>query len=184
MIVGGPGSGKSYLSRRLAEISGLPVYHMDHIHWLPGWVERDPREKDLLARGIHAREQWIFEGGHSRTYDHRAAHADLLIWLDLPVGLRLRRVLWRSLRHHGRTRPDLPEGCPENFGRQTIDFLRFIWRTRETSRLRITRVVEARDPRLRVAHLQSAEAVSAFLKHCRPVTPAPGLSLPDRTPGL
>ncbi|MDP5308298.1 AAA family ATPase [Paracoccus spongiarum] len=175
MVVGGPGSGKSWLAGRLAAISGLPVYHMDQIHWQPGWVEREPLEKDLLTRMIHARPEWIFEGGHSRTYRDRANRADLLVWLDLPAGLRLRRILWRTLRHHGRSRPDLPEGCPEVLGRQTVDFLRFVWRTRETSRQAVRRIVDAPPPHLHLVHLRSPAEINHFLGGCRPWQGGTGL---------
>ncbi len=47
MIVGGPGSGKSTLARRLGANTGLPVFHMDHTHWQPGWIERE--DSFLLA---------------------------------------------------------------------------------------------------------------------------------------
>lgn len=181
MIVGGPGSGKSHLSRRLGEISGLPVYHIDQIHWLPGWVARDPLEKDLLTRDIHAREHWIFEGGHSRTYAERAARADLIIWLDLPAPLRLRRVLWRSVRFRGRTRPDLPAGCPETLGRHTLGFLRFIWRTRETGRLAVLRLAggdaQTGAQTGALLRLTSPSEVADFLARCGPASPAPGLVL-------
>ena len=42
MVIGAPGSGKSTLARALGERTGLPVFHMDHIHHLPGWAERPP----------------------------------------------------------------------------------------------------------------------------------------------
>lgn len=177
MIVGGPGSGKSWMSRRLAAVSGLPVWHMDHIHWLPGWVERDRLEKDMLTREVHARDSWIFEGGHSRTYRERAARAQLLVWLDLPVGLRIRRVLWRAILHHGKVRPDMAAGCPEAFGRQTVDFLRFIWRTRETGRQAVQRVLDAAPAHLQVAHLRGAAELRGFLSTARPAMPGPGLIL-------
>jgi len=40
MIVGGPGSDKSTLAVMMGAITTLPVYHMDHIHWKPHWIER------------------------------------------------------------------------------------------------------------------------------------------------
>ncbi|MCF3974098.1 AAA family ATPase [Paracoccus sp. EGI L200073] len=178
MIVGGPGAGKSWIARRLGRISGLPVFHMDHIHWLPGWTPRDPLEKDMLTKDIHARDQWIFEGGHSRTYQARAARAEMLVWLDLPVGLRVRRVLWRSLRFHGRTRPDLPAGCPEILGRQTLNFLRFVWRTAETGRQAVRRVTDAPPAHLRVVHLQGAAEIRDFVQGCRPAGQGAGLIPP------
>ena len=39
-ILGTSGSGKSTLAKRLGERYGLPVLHMDTVHFLPGWVER------------------------------------------------------------------------------------------------------------------------------------------------
>lgn len=177
MIVGGPGSGKSWMSRRLGAVSGLPVWHMDHIHWLPGWVERDRLEKDMLTREVHARDAWIFEGGHSRTYRERAARAQLLVWLDLPVGLRIRRVLWRAILHHGKVRPDMAAGCPEAFGRQTVDFLHYIWRTRETGRQAVLRVLDAAPAHLQVVHLRGAAELRGFLATTRPAMPGPGLIL-------
>lgn len=164
MILGGPGSGKSTLARILGQRTGLPVHHMDHIHWQSGWMEREQAEKTRLCEEIHARDRWIFEGGHSRTYPGRVARADLLIWLDLPVGLRFRRVIWRSLRWWGRTRPDLPEGCVERFGPETLPFWRYIWRTRRSARRPVLAILAAPPAHLRIVHLRSPKEVRAWLE--------------------
>ena len=119
MIVGGPGSGKSTLATELGEITGLPVFHMDHIHWQPGWVMRDLDERIRLAGEIHLQDRWIQEGGLSRTYAERCARADTVIWLDLPLRVRLSRIVKRRVQYAGQTRPDLPENCPE------LTFIRF-----------------------------------------------------------
>ena len=113
MVIGGPGSGKSTLARNLGQVTGLPVHHMDRIHWMPGWVERTKADKVPLARAIEAQEAWIFEGGLSATFAERAARADRIIWLDLPSPVRLWRVIKRIAGGYGRTRPDLPADCPE-----------------------------------------------------------------------
>ncbi len=163
MIVGGPGSGKSTLARALGAMTGLPVFHMDHIHWQSGWVERPKDEKDRLTEAVHALDRWIFEGGHSRTYPGRIARADTLIWLDMPVTLRFRRVLWRSLRWRGQTRPDLPDGCIERFGPETLEFWRFIWRTRTSARQRILTITQDPPAHLTIIHLRRPAEVGAFL---------------------
>ncbi len=160
MIVGQPGAGKSTLARAMGAATGLPVVHIDRIHWLPGWVERPRDDKTRLCQEVEASEAWIFEGGHSATWDSRVARADLLVWLDRPVGLRLWRVLRRTLLQLGRTRPDLPEGCPERLG-NLPEFLRFIWRTRRTARERMERLaVVAPCP---VVRLRSDREVARFL---------------------
>ncbi|MEM7318225.1 MAG: AAA family ATPase [Pseudomonadota bacterium] len=163
MIVGGPGSGKSTLARQLGARTGLPVFHMDHIHWMAGWTERPKPEKIALAREVEARPAWIFEGGLSATYDTRAARADTLIWLDLPVGLRMWRVTKRLAAHWGQQRPDMAKGCRETLHRGTPEFYHFIWRTRRTSRQRIKRLIMESRHELTVVHLRHRREVADFL---------------------
>ena len=160
MIVGQPGSGKSTLARALGARTGLPVVHIDRIHWRSGWIERSQEEKSRLCREVEARDDWVVEGGHSATWDTRVARADLLVWLDRPVGLRLWRVLRRSLTDLGRTRPDLPEGCPEQI-RNLPRFLTFIWRTRRTAHNRLAQLAaQAPCP---VVRLRTNREVAGFL---------------------
>lgn len=166
MIVGGPGSGKSTLARRLGDLTGLPVFHMDKIHWCAGWVERTREEKGRMTHEVHIRDRWIFEGGHSSTYPERVARADTFVWLDVPVGLRLFRVLKRSVLFYGKTRPDLADGCPERFDLQTIEFVRFIWRTRHSARARLLAIYQNPPPHLRVFRLRTKVEFDAFLQTC------------------
>ena len=112
MIIGQPGAGKSTLARALAAKTGLRVIHIDHIHWQAGWVERSAAEKTRLCVEAAAGEGWIFEGGHSATWEGRLARADTLIWIDAPSALRIWRVIRRTVFGHGGTRPDLPVGIP------------------------------------------------------------------------
>lgn len=161
MICGGPGSGKSTLARIIGQRTGLPVQHMDHIHWKSGWVARPQSEKIPMALAVIATDAWVFEGGHSTTYPERAARADTLIWLDLPFHLRLWRVFRRTWRYRGQTRPDLPDGCPEGFYWHTLEFWYWIWTTRHTSRVKVLALRDT--PDLAFHHLTSPAQVEAFL---------------------
>lgn len=169
MIIGGPGSGKSTLARRLGAITGLPVFHMDLIHWRPGWEERPRAEKDRMTREVHRRDAWIFEGGHSRTYPERIARADTCIWLDLPIALRCARVVKRWWHYRGESRPDLPKDCPE---RLDPEFFRYILSSRARVRARNV-AIEAAAPHLAFYHLRSPAAVRRFLAGLAP-PPSPG----------
>lgn len=160
MIVGQPGSGKSWLALQIGRRLGLPVYHMDHIHWQAGWVERDGAEKLRLCAQVEALDHWVFEGNFTATAPNRTARADLVIWLDLPVGLRLWRVTWRLITGFGRRRPDMAQGCPERLGRETVSFYRYICATRTTGRARIAGVL-AGVPQ--VARLRNPAQVTRFL---------------------
>ena len=105
----------------------------------------------------------FFEGGHSRTYDDRVARADTFIWLDFPLALRMWRVLHRSFKYHGQSRPDLPENCPEQFNAETLRFLAFIWRTRKSSREKLAAIAGNPPPHLTVYCLHTIQDVNVFL---------------------
>ena len=162
MITGGPGSGKSTLAQIMGERTGLPVYHMDHIHWTPGWVERAKEDKTPLALDIIAKDQWIFEGGNSATYSDRTARADTFIWLDLPVALRFKRVVWRTIRDSGKVRSDMAPDCPEGFHSETLPFWLWIWRTRHTARAKLA-AIAATPGHMTVHHLQNRSQVRQFI---------------------
>ncbi|TYC66057.1 DNA topology modulation protein FlaR [Stappia sp. BW2] len=167
MIVGGPGSGKSTLAVALGQKTGLPVYHMDKIHYRSGWNERTRPEKDRMTHEVHLKEAWIFEGGHSSTYAERVERADTFIWLDFPVSRRIFRVLKRSVQYHGQSRPDLAEGCPEQFNWQTVEFLRFIWRTRHSARAKLERIYREPPHHLTVYRLRTLAEINDFLAGCQ-----------------
>ncbi|MDA7423430.1 P-loop NTPase family protein [Thalassococcus lentus] len=159
MILGQPGSGKSTLAVWLGQLTGLPVVHIDRIHHMPGWVERPKPEKIVLAMAEQAKDRWIMEGGLSATYPNRMDRADTIIWLDLPLGLRVRRVVWRTLRFYGTTRPDMQDDCPEGFH---WDFFKWIWDTRRTGRQGPARVLASAGPEKALFHLKSPKDVRNF----------------------
>lgn len=160
MIIGQPGAGKSTLARLLGERTGLPVIHIDKIHWKPGWIERDAKRKRDLCREVHKQAEWIFEGGHSITWEERRERCDTLIWLDLPLWLRAWRVVARTLRNYGHSRPDLPENCPEQF---RLEFYVWIWRTRKTARAKMGTLFETTTPPKVRIKLRNQREVAAFL---------------------
>ncbi|MCT4608239.1 MAG: AAA family ATPase [Pelagimonas sp.] len=161
MIVGQPGGGKSWLARQMGARTGLPVYHMDQIHWMSGWVERPFEDKLRMATEVENSDRWIFEGGYAVTQAHRLSRADTLVVLDIPFALRVWRVFWRTLRDYGRTRPDLPEGCPENFA---LEFWQYIWKTRRTVRQRNLSLLDQAGPETTCHVLRSRQDVADFLK--------------------
>ena len=161
MIVGQPGSGKSTLARAMGDATGLPVYHMDMIHWKPGWEERPLAEKIPMAHAIEAKSNWIFEGGLSSTYQNRLSRADTLIVLDLPLLLRAWRVFWRTLPQHGQSRPDLPANCPERFDRE---FWSYIWRTRKSGRARVLEFMAQAGPGTEIHRLRAPSQAREYLQ--------------------
>ncbi|MEM6276790.1 MAG: AAA family ATPase [Pseudomonadota bacterium] len=159
MVIGQPGSGKSTLARKLAAATGLPVVHLDRIHWKPGWVERPLHEKIPMIRAEEEKGKWIIEGGLSATWDTRLERSDMLIWIDVGLTRRLWRVLRRSWVYRGQSRPDLTEGCPEQFSLETVEFVWFILRTWRPGRRRMARVFAAYNkPKIMLRSIPETEA--------------------------
>ncbi len=126
MVIGGPGSGKSTLARRIGHRLDLPVYHLDQLTFESGWVERPHDVRDRELANIVAGAHWVIDGNYARTWHMRLQRADVVVWIDIPLWTRVWRVLRRSWQFRGQTRPDLPAGCPEVFGWQTVEFLHYI----------------------------------------------------------
>lgn len=162
MIVGQPGSGKSTLAAALGERTGLPVIHIDTIHWQPGWLERSKVEKTRLCREVEQSDRWIFEGGHSATWKTRLARSDVLIWIDRPVSIRIWRVVRRAVVGLGRTRPDMAEGCPERLS-SLPEFVRYIWATRKSGAEKIAQLATKAPANCQVVQLRSNRDVAVFL---------------------
>lgn len=160
MIIGQPGSGKSTLAHMLGQKTGLPVVHVDKIHWMSGWEERPKDQKIALALAEQNKPEWIFEGGLGATKEHRLSRCDTLINLDFPLWFRSWRVAKRTIRYYGQSRPDLPDGCPEQF---SGEFWKWIWDTSRKNRLANLRWMALAGPDVAVHHLRSTSQVRTFL---------------------
>ena len=84
-ILGNGGSGKTWLSQRLAERHGIPAIHLDDLHWLPNFAGERPRgERDHLVSEAASNESWVMEGIYGSILRQVFDRVTTLIWLDLP----------------------------------------------------------------------------------------------------
>ena len=125
MVVGCGGSGKSTLTKELGKVLDIPIYHLDYYYWLPGWVPTPKQEWDEFVIELAAKPAWIIDGNFNRTMNLRLDKADTVIFLDYSRWSCLYGVIKRRLLYHGKTRPDLNEGCPEKLDWQ---FIRWVWK--------------------------------------------------------
>ena len=61
-VIGNACSGKTTLSRKLAERYELPLTHVDSIQFLPGLKLRNPDETRKTLQEISERDMWIIDG--------------------------------------------------------------------------------------------------------------------------
>lgn len=100
-IIGGPGTGKSWLARRLAERYGAPHIDLDDLFWEneAGYgVKRPAPERDRLLQQALGREQWITEGVYYAWVSPCFAQADAVYVLDRPLWLCRLRMVRRFVR--------------------------------------------------------------------------------------
>ncbi|MFM5923081.1 MAG: topology modulation protein [Novosphingobium sp.] len=138
LVIGSPGAGKSTLSHKLAQRTGLPLHHLDRMYWLPGWIERDRDEGKAELDGVLAGDRWIIDGNYGSTLARRLTRADTVVWLDYSTALCLSRSLRRWWLYRGKARPDMTEGCPERLDAEFLLYIarfRRAWRGRNASAL-------------------------------------------------
>jgi adenylate kinase family enzyme len=121
-ITGNAGSGKTTLAHTLGAITGLEVHGLDAVVWQPGWKKTSLERRRELERELIAPETWIIEGVSRIVRDA----ADTVIFLDVSPWRATWRCAKRNLPYLFRSRPGLPEGCPEI--KIIWPLLRIIWK--------------------------------------------------------
>lgn len=123
IIVGNSGSGKSFLSKELSTITGLPLIHLDVEYWRPNW-EKTPKEEWVKKQtDLISKEKWIIDGNYNGTIELRYKVADLIIFLDINRFI----CLISALKRHGTKRTDLPQYLEEKLDFEFIQFCKWIW---------------------------------------------------------
>lgn len=159
VVVGSGGSGKSTFSKELGSITGLPVIHLDREYWRPGWEETPREEWAIRVAEMLGGERWIMDGNFGGTRKIRMWAADTIIFLDLPRCVCLYRILKRTVKYYGRSRPDMTDGCNERFD---IKFLGWVWSYKNRSRKRLLAELDSIGDK-RVIILKNQRQVSEFL---------------------
>lgn len=164
LVIGSAGAGKSTFSKRLGEIAGIPVIHLDRHYWRPGWVEPSKDQwRDKVGRLLDG-ESWIIDGNYSGTMEMRLAACDTAIFLDLPRLSCTWRVIKRKLAFHGRSRPDMAPGCPERIG---WEFIKWTWDYRNRSRPGVERRLREAGGKVAVYRLSSDAEMKEFLQNAK-----------------
>ncbi|MEK4518164.1 hypothetical protein NSS64_22985 [Paenibacillus sp. FSL H8-0122] len=116
-IIGGCGSGKTYIARKLAQSYGIPCYETDNFVWdRRDNTKNSPEVRDAkLAEAMDA-ESWIIEGVHYQWGTESFRQADLIFLIRPKAYVQDARVISRFMK----TRLGLEQG---NY-KQSFKYLR------------------------------------------------------------
>ena len=121
IVIGCPGSGKSTFCRRLHELTGIELFHLDMLYFN---ADRTIVEREVFMErlnGVLERDSWIIDGNYLRTMPLRLSACDAVFFFDIP----LEQCLEGAASRIGTVREDLPwtekELDPE-FRQYIIDF--------------------------------------------------------------
>ena len=125
-VVGTSGSGKTTFARELAARLRLPHVELDALHHGPNWSDPSADEfRDTLERELFSLDGWVCCGAYHHKLGHLVpSRADTLVWLDLPLRVKLWR-LWRRTMSRLVHRTELWNGNRESlrsafWGRESL----------------------------------------------------------------
>jgi adenylate kinase family enzyme len=162
-VFGNAGGGKSTLSKRLAEITGLPMIALDLLKYRPGGDEVPDAEYKAAHDQLLQQDQWIIDGyGSLGTVWERLEVADTLVYLDMPVLQHYWWVTKRCLK--GFLVP--PENWPRNSPllKGTLNSYYTVWRCHQKLTPKYRAYVQKAQASKEVYHLQSPKQVKEFYR--------------------
>lgn len=157
LVIGSPGSGKSYFSKKLSLKTNIPVYHLDMYYWREGWVSTPHDEFDKLLNEIMSNEEWIVDGNYQRTLEHRVSQAEVVFFLDLPVDI----CLIAEQKRRNQKRDDFPSFLTEG---EDPEFIEYIKNFPTKDKIEILNIL-AKYPNVKVYQIKSREEMEKYLNY-------------------
>lgn len=164
VVAGVSGTGKSTLAARISAVLNAPHTEIDELYHGPDWTPREEFLDDVRAF-VHG-DTWTTEWQYSSARPILAAHADLVVWLDLPflsvtlprvVSRTMRRRLRREVLWNGNVEPPL-----RTFFTNREHIVRWAFSTRNKYSVLVTRL-EVEYPDLPIVRLRTPREVQAWL---------------------
>jgi len=163
-VFGNAGGGKSTLARRLAEITRIPLHVVDVLRFPGGGPALPPERYAKLHADLLARDAWIIDGFENAGLAwERFAHADTLVYVDLPLSTHFWWVTKRFLKGLFAPPPGWPAGSP--LFASTMSSYRVLWPCHRQLTPKYRALVHEARKSKNVHHLRSPAEMESFLRN-------------------
>lgn len=162
-VFGNTGGGKSTLSKRLSEITALPVHVLDKIQYRKGGALIPHEEYKLAHEQILVTDQWIIDGfGCMETLWQRLDEADSLVFVDLPLYVHFWWVTKRLIVGYFKPPAGWPEKSP--ILRSSLTSYRVLWLCHKYLTPKYREYIEQAQSIKSVYHIRSTEQILQFFE--------------------
>ncbi|EEP7710055.1 AAA family ATPase [Listeria monocytogenes] len=114
LIIGPNGAGKSTFATELGKHYDFDVCHLDKLFWQENWNAVAKADfEDKVDNIMSSKKKYIIDGDYFFNLEKRLEHADLVIWIKIPLFLCVANIIKRRFKYMTNVRPDVTEGCDE-----------------------------------------------------------------------
>ncbi|EIU6165534.1 AAA family ATPase [Listeria monocytogenes] len=114
LIIGPNSAGKSTFATELGKHYDFEVCHLDKLFWQENWNAVAKADfEDKVDNIMSSKKKYIIDGDYFFNLEKRLEHADLVIWIKIPLFLCVANIIKRRFKYMTNVRPDVTEGCDE-----------------------------------------------------------------------
>ena len=84
LVIGCPGAGKTYFTKKLGRLLSLPITHMDNLYWNKDKTSISQEELMAKLTPILESENWIIDGNYHQILEQRLKYATDVYFLKMP----------------------------------------------------------------------------------------------------
>lgn len=140
-IIGGSGSGKTFLANELSQKYNIPHFDLDDLQWDNNanayGIKRDSDERQALLQEILSQENWIIEGVYYKWCKQCFADADEIYLLEVPRSVYRFRIIKRFVKR----KLGLEKGKKETF-KSLVTLLKWADKYQEQDMVEIKKILE------------------------------------------
>ena len=163
-VTGVSASGKSHLASRISHALRLPYVELDALYWKTNWIGTSNLEMSDNLRPELSKDKWVIDGRQDLSHDGLIVpHAQIVIWVDLPLHLITYQLLKRTLERASKRR-SLWAGNVEDPWLAIINWIRFTFFPYYGLRQKyIAQYRDSPDLKLALVRLRNRKEIRAFV---------------------